>query len=177
MRRILVVTVLALILPSTLPAQWREDGKPVPDTSWRKSEGEFAVMLILTDKPDEFFAAWETKSPGVSVSSTELAKRGSPVMGVVVFRGCSPSDQGLCDATVTYTVLRPDGTIYGGPQEGELWVGKTPPKDELQLSMGNMGVVIEPKDPLGRYVMRAEVRDRVAKKTIRLEQHFDAVEK
>jgi hypothetical protein len=178
MRQILVIAALALIWPSMLLAQWRENDKSVPDTSWRKSEGDFGVMLIFTDKPDEFFSVWETRTPGVSVSSAELVKRGSPILGVVVFTGCSPTPQGLCDATVTYTVFKPDGTVYGGPQEGELWVGKPPPtKDEIQLSMANMGVVIEPKDPLGRYMMRAEVRDRVANKTIRLEQHFDAVEK
>ena len=176
--RILVLTAFGLSLSTPLMAQWKEGGAPVPDTSWRKSEGNFAAMLVLTDKPEEFFAAWETNAPGVSISETAVVKRGSPVMGVVVFTGCSPNEKGLCDATVVYTLLKPDGTVYGKPQEGELWIGKQPPPQHvLQLSLGNLGIVIEPEDPLGRYRMRAEVRDRVSGKTLHLERPFDAIDK
>jgi hypothetical protein len=176
--RILVLAAFGLISPTLLRAQWNEGGAPVPNTSWRKSEGDFGAMLVLTDKPDEFFRAWETETPGASIAATEVARRGSPVVGVVVFTGCAPNENGLCDATVVYTVIKPDGTVYDKPQEGELWIGKRPPaKYVLQLSLGNMGVVIEPEDPLGRYLMHAEVRDRVSGKVLHLERHFDAIEK
>lgn len=176
LRRILLVAAFLLLVPSILPAQWNTDGAPVPDTSWRKSDGDFGAMLLLTDKPDEFFAAWETKSPGVSMSETAVAKRGSPIVGVVVFTGCAPAKDGLCDSTVTYNVFKPDGTVYGEQQAGELWTGKPPPpKNGIQLSIGNMGIVLEPGDPLGTYVMRAEVHDRVSKKTLRLERKFEGL--
>lgn len=178
MRRLLAVASLMLLGSPLLLAQWNTDGVPVPDSPWRKSDGDFGAMLVLTDKPDEFFAAWETKSPGVSLSETVVAKRGLPVLGVVLFTGCAPAGEGFCDATVTYTVYKPDGTVYGKPQEGELWTGKKPPqKNELQLSIGNMGMVLDPGDPLGTYVMRAEVHDRVSKKTLRLERQFEGVER
>jgi len=174
----LLAAALGLISSTALVAQWNQGGAPVPDTSWHKSDGDFGAMLILTDKPDEFFAAWETDTPGVPISETETVRRGSPVMGVVVFTGCAPNEKGLCDATVVYTLLKPDGTVYGSPHEAELWIGKQPPpRNLIQLSLGNLGVVIEPEDPLGRYLMQAEVRDRVSGKTLRLERHFEAVEK
>lgn len=176
--RVVLTAALGLISSTALMAQWNEGGAPVPDTPWRKSDGDFGAMLVLTDKPDEFFAAWETETPGVSISETETVRRGSPVMGVVVFTGCAPNEKGLCDATVVYTLLKPDGTAYDKPQESELWIGKQPPpRYQLQLSLGNLGVVIEPEDPLGRYRMRAEVRDRVSGKTLGLERYFDAVKK
>jgi hypothetical protein len=178
LRRILAFAALSLLTSPILLAQWKTDDTPVPDTSWRKSDGDFGVMLVLTDKPEEFFAAWETKSPGVSMSETAVAKRGSPIVGVILFTGCAPTGEGLCNSTVTYTVFKPDGTVYGQQQEGELWTGKRPPpKNEIQLSVGNMGIVLEPGDPLGTYVMRAEVRDRVSQKTIRLERQFEGVER
>jgi hypothetical protein len=178
MRGKLVVAALALLGTPFLLAQWKTDGAPVPDTSWRKSAGDFGAMLVLTDQPEEFFAAWETRSPGVSMSETAVAKRGSPIVGVVLFTGCAPTGEGLCNSTVTYTVFKPDGTAYGQQQEGELWTGKQPPpKNEIQLSVGNMGIVLEPGDPLGKYIMRAEVRDHVSQKTIRLERHFEGVER
>lgn len=177
MRKILLVAGLALLWPAISPAQWKIDDSPVPDQTWRKSDGDFGVMLVLTDKPGEFFAAWEKPTSGVSMSEALTASRGAPIMGVVLFTGCAVNKSGDCDATVTYTVLKPDGTIYGDAPEGELWIGKRPPaRNELQLSIGNMGVRIEPGDPLGRYTMRAEVRDRIAGKTLRLERTFDVVE-
>ncbi|MEO7420376.1 MAG: hypothetical protein ABI163_25185 [Thermoanaerobaculia bacterium] len=177
MRGILTVAALALLGTPLLLAQWKTDGAPLPDTPWQKSDGDFGAMLVLTDRPEEFFAAWETKGPGVSMSETVNAKRGLPIVGVVLFTGCAPTREGLCNSTVTYTVFKPDGTVYGQQQEGELWTGKQPPpKNEIQLSVGNMGIVLEPADPLGTYVMRAEVQDRVSQKTIRLERHFKGVE-
>lgn len=178
LRPILAVAVLALLASPVLLAQWKTDDAPVPDTAWRKSDGDFGAMLVLTDKPEELFAAWETKSPGVSMSETVVAKRGLPIVGVVLFTGCAPTGEGLCNSTVTYTAFKPDGAVYGKPQEGELWIGKQPPpKNEIQLSVGNMGIVLEPGDPLGTYVMRAEVHDRVSQKTIRLERQFEAMER
>ena len=46
----------------------------------------------------------------------------------------------------------------------------------MQLSVGNMGIVIDPDDPLGTYKVIAEVVDKVAKKTILLERTFTAIE-
>ncbi len=178
MRGALVVATLAFLGTPALQAQWKTDGAPVPDTSWRKSDGDFGAMLVLTDRPEEFFAAWETESPGVAMSETVSAKRGLPIVGVVLFTGCAPDREGLCNSTVTYSVLKPDGTPYGEQQKAELWTGKRPPrKNEIQLSVGNMGIVLEPGDPLGTYVMRAEVHDLVSKKTLRLERPFAGVER
>ena len=157
--------------------QWKEDGKVVPDRPWVKSAGEFGAKLVLTDKPEEFFAAWEKPGAVVSTSEANSTKRGQPIVAVVVFTGCAADKRGFCDATVRYTAFKPDGTAYGKPQDGELWSGKpAPPRDQLQLSVGNMGIVIEPQDPLGLYTVRAEVNDKIAKRKLELERTFTAVE-
>ena len=67
MRRL---AVILLIFAFSLPvsAQWRENGKPVPDTAWSKSDGDFGAMFAFTDKPDELYAAWEKSGPGVTWS-------------------------------------------------------------------------------------------------------------
>jgi hypothetical protein len=177
MLRIFLVAALALSCSGSLTAQWMQDGKPMAETSWSKADGELAAMLHLTDNPEKLFADWETESAGVSFSGAELTKRGEVIGGVVVFRGCAPSEKGFCNLTATYTLFKPDGTVYDEPVEAEVWIDKPPPpRNDLQLGMGSYCVVIEPGDPLGRYRMQAEVRDHVAGKTIRLERHFDAVE-
>jgi hypothetical protein len=171
------VFVLFGLAISLAVGQWKEDGKVVPDRPWAKSAGDLGAKLVLTDKPDEFFAAWQKPGAVVATSEANVAKRGVPIVAVVIFTGCAADKRGLCDATVRYTAFKPDGAPYGNPQDGELWSGKpAPPRDQLQLSIGNMGIVIEPTDPLGVYKVRAEVYDKIAKRKLELERTFTAVE-
>jgi hypothetical protein len=156
--------------------QWQENGRKVPDKPWSKSDGSLGVMLVLTDKPDEFYANWAHGMKSPPPFEKAVARRGAPLVGVVIFTGCAGNDKGNCDAGVTYVVLKPDGAVYGKPEVGELWAGKpAPPPGGLQLGVGNIGVVIEPKDALGTYTIRAEIEDRVAKKKLLLERTFEAV--
>ena len=165
--------VLAVLL---LAAGWKEHGKPVPDTAWAKSDGDFGAMLVFTDKPDALFAAWEKSGPAVLMSATPDAVRGVPIVAVIFFSGCAADEHGQCQATVRFTAQGPDGKPYGQPLTGDLWVAKPPPgKDQMQLSAGNMGIVIEPADPLGIYTVKAEIADQVGKKTMILERTFTAV--
>src|SRR5688572_2855014 len=86
-----VGTAVAIVLCSTLLciAEWRVNGKPVPDTSWARSSGDFGAQLVFTDKPDELFAAWEKSGPAVLLSETPKATRGAPIVAVIFFTGCS----------------------------------------------------------------------------------------
>lgn len=170
---------LILVLGSIGPiaAQWREDGKVVPDQPWAKSSGEFGAQLVFTDKPDELFAAWEKPGLAVLFSGTATAQRGKPIVGVIFFSGCAADARGMCQVTVRFTAYTPDGKPWGAPVDGELWLDKPPPdKGQMQLSVGNMGIVVEPEDPLGVYKVRAEIVDKIAKKTMVLERTFTAVE-
>ena len=164
MRLLRIVLVAALALPCSCRVM-------------AQSEGGLGATLYLTDKPEKLFADWETPSPGVTLSSTGTARRGELIAGVIVFTACAPTEKGFCDVTVTYTLFKPDGTLYDEPMKSEVWIGKPPPpRNGLQLGVGSFCVVIEPEDPLGRYRMQAEVRDRVSGKTLRLERYFSAVE-
>jgi hypothetical protein len=175
--RFRVASVLTFISIVSATAEWKENGKVVPDKPWAKSAGEFGAQLVLTDKPAELFAAWEKPGPAVLYSETASAKRGLPIVAVIFFTGCATDDKGLCHASVRFTAYSPDGKPYGHPQDGELWLSKPrPEKGQMQLSVGNMGIVIEPDDPLGVYKVKAEVLDKIAKNTMVLERTFTALE-
>ena len=175
--KVCAATIMILLSTGQVAAQWKENGKLILDKPWVKSNGEFGAQLVLTGKPDELFAAWEKPGPTVVYSETATGKRGAPIVAVIFFAGCSPNDRGTCEASVRFTASTPDGKPWGDPQDGELWVGKPPPpKGQMQLSVGNMGIVIDSGDPLGVYKVRAKVVDKVAKKTIVLERLFTAVE-
>jgi hypothetical protein len=154
-------------------AQWRVNGEVVADTAWRKAWGDHGAMLQLTDRPEELFAAWEIPAAAVATSTTEIAKRGEPIVGVVLFSGCTPNSAGVCDAEAYFQVFKPDGSPYGAEEQVEVWIGKSPPAaGQLQLSVGAMGVRIEPQDPKGTYVMRARLRDKVSQAEVVLTRTF-----
>lgn len=164
-------------MPLASAETWIEGGKAVPDSAWAKSDGDFGAELVFTDKPDDLFAAWETVGPGVAISETSEAVRGTPIVGVIFFSGCGANANGTCDVTVMFTAEGPDGKTWGEPLEGELWVNKPRPnKGQLQLGVDNMGVIIEPHDKLGTYKVRAEITDKVTNKKMVLERTFTAVD-
>jgi hypothetical protein len=164
-------------LSAAAAGEWRVDGKIVPENAWSKSDDGFGARLILTDKPEELYATWQKQGAAVLFSETGRATRGLPLVAVIFFTGCAQDERGLCESTVRFTAFSPDGKPYGHPQGGDLWVRKRPPaKDGIQLGDANMGIVIEPKDPLGDYKVRAEIQDRIGKKTLVLERSFTAAE-
>jgi len=164
-------------MPLLLGGTWKENGKPVPDTAWAKSDGDFGAELVFTDKPDELFAAWEKPGPVVYYSQTPTAFRGIPIVGVVFFTGCATDNNGNCQASVRFTATTPDGKPWGKPVDGELWINKPPPGEgQMQLSLGNMGIVIDPGDPLGVYKVKAEIIDTIDKRKMVLERSFTAME-
>ena len=171
-------TILCCLVSLSLcGGAWMENGKPVADTAWAKSAGDFVAQLVFSDTPNDTFKKGDKPEPAALLSGTTKAMRGAPIVAVVYFAGCAPNAKGNCEATVRYTAQGPDGKPWSDPIEGELWVDKPPPgKGQMQLSVKNMGIVIEPTDALGVYKVRAEIDDKVAKKKMVLEKEFTAVE-
>jgi len=160
-------------LVATSHGQWRENGKPVPDTAWRKAWGDFGAMLHLTDQPDELFAAWEKPGARVPVSVIEKAERGAPIAGVIFFTGCTPNAAGHCETSATFQVFKPDGSAYSDEQTAELWSERPPPDGELQLGIAAIGMRIEAQDPGGTYTVRARLLDRVSNSEVKLAKTFE----
>jgi hypothetical protein len=171
-------TILCCLVSLSLcGGAWKENGKPVPDTAWAKSDGDFVAQLVLSDTPNDTFKKGDKPEPAALLSGTRKVLRGTPIVAVVYFAGCAPDAKGNCDATVRFTAQAPDGKPWSDPIEGELWLNKLPPgKGQMQLSVKNMGILIETGDALGVYKVRADIEDKVAKKKLVLEREFTAVE-
>ncbi len=154
-----------------------ENGTTVSNKPWIKTDGDFGAMLVFTGKPDELFASWNETRPGVHVSQTGIAVRGAPIVAVIFFSGCGADEKGRCDLVARFTTTTPAGKLWGKPVDADLWVGLPPPTGtNLQLSHGNLGIVIDPGDDLGVYTVKAEIKDRVTGKGMVLERQFTAVE-
>ena len=171
-----IVTLAVGFAIGSVWAQWRENGKIIEDTPFRKSAGKFGAMLLLTAKPDEFFEQWN-KPPSPSykpkIETLSEARRGDTVVAVVLFIGCAQDKSGNCDTEVDYRVLKPDGSLYGEQADAELWKRQPPPEGSIQAGLGYLAFRIEPDDPLGQYTLEALVRDKVAKVKLVLKETLD----
>ncbi len=169
-----LLAAAAIALPAPAGAQWFRDGARAPDQPWSKSEGNFGAMLLLSNEPDEFLDNWVQRTPGVRISTTRTARRGSPLAPFILFVGCMEDDQGGCHASFDIDVSKPDGTSLFRTPDLELWQRKPAPAEgTLGLSVGYAEIAVGDDDPLGRYLVRAEVRDEVAGITLTLEQGFE----
>lgn len=148
-----------------------------PDSERSKSENGFQAVLMLSDRPDEVLQAWSGSRPIVPVETAESVPRGVPIVAFVFFTGCRADENGMCNASADFTILRPDGSVYESFGDRDLWKGKpAPPDGTLRLSAEYVGAVIEPDDPLGAYEVLVSVHDLNAGTTLDLRQVFLATE-
>jgi hypothetical protein len=146
------------------------------DSPATREAGDFGAMLLLTTEPDRFLKSWHRPEEEISLRSAVSVRRGAPIVAFVIFRGCQADASGLCQSSVDFRVLKPDGSEYLSFENRDLWRAKpAPPEGAVQVSAEHLGVVIEPADPLGPYEVQVVVRDEVANVSLKLSRTFDAV--
>ena len=170
----LLVTSFCLTLASPAYSQWFRDGVRTPDQPWSKSRGDFGAMLLLSDEPGEFLDNWSRRTPGVSIRTTRTAHRGVPLAPFILFIGCTEDTEDVCNASFDLQVLKPDGSDFFQTNDLELWRGKQGPTlGTLGLGVGYTEIDVASDDPLGRYLVRAHIRDTNADISFSLEQSFN----
>ena len=139
------------------------------------ADAGISANLYVTADGRELFHAWETNpAGGFSVVPVKVANRGDFLAAVILFKECAPGPDGNCNALVDITAYDPTGKVYGKFEGEELWVGKPAPKPgHTQLSVGYMGLVIEPSDPPGQYKVIATARDLVSGREATSEATFE----
>jgi hypothetical protein len=174
--RSLSAVVLAISITTTASAQWLMNDRPAGDLDWAKTKGDFRAALFLSNDLQAFYEDWHRTGDPVQLSVSREAHRGKPIEAVVIFSNCKADADGLCEATIDFRVLRPDGSVYGEFKEAELWLKKPPPvKDGLQIGVRTLGIRIEPTDPDGTYRVEALVRDKVRGAALPLFEIFRVV--
>ncbi len=150
---------------------------PEPEPNWTQSKDGFSAMLLLSDAPDDVLRTWEDPDSAEPVRMAETIVRGVPIVAFVFFAGCVADEEGLCNASVDFTILRPDGSEYDRFTDRDLWKLKpAPPEGMLRLSAEYVGVVIEAQDPLGEYEIQVSVHDLVGGTTLDLSRPFTAID-
>ena len=169
--------LVCLLCCSLAFAGWEKNGFAALSTEWSKSKRGFAAALLLTAEPEDVLRDWNAPGGEVPVRTTEVVPRGVPIVAFVFFAGCRADRNGLCDASIDFTILKPDGSEYNRFMDRDLWKQKpAPPDGMLRLSAEYVGVVIEPSDPLGEYTFNVTVHDLNAGTSLELSRAFTATE-
>jgi hypothetical protein len=105
-RQIAIAMALSLI-SFVATGQWWSGDKKVPDEPWRKSNGKFGAMLLLTPDFESFLKEW--KNPDVpTIKITDSAHRNNRLDAAIIFTGCA-AREGNCNVVVDFFVNKPDG--------------------------------------------------------------------
>lgn len=173
--RLLAVCVL---LPIAAWAGWiSKSGEPLPDTDSRKAVGDFGVQLLLVRDEKALIKNWNTPSETVEMTPTDTVEVNGAIHAFIVFSGCARDKEGRCSVAVRFKVTKPDGSVYGETPPMEVWYLKPAPRGHfLELSADYLKIVIEPKDPVGRYRIEAQVRDNNSRVVIPLSTSFSVTD-
>ncbi|OLE55301.1 MAG: hypothetical protein AUG51_03835 [Acidobacteria bacterium 13_1_20CM_3_53_8] len=154
------VALLSLILIAAQPSfgQWQRNGERTEDEAARKSVKGFGAHLILVERPREFVDMWQRpETPNIETISS--VKPNQPFGAFILFAGCKPNSAGVCDCEVDFDVYKPDGSLYAERKGLELWKQHAPPPQNLQLSVANLVLRMSAHDPVGKYKVKATIRD------------------
>jgi hypothetical protein len=159
---------------STNDGAWKDtNGKPAPNTEFRKSVKGFGGWLLVTPDQD-----WEEKwnTPSVVTprfNEADTVKMGGRIFVLIFFANPALGPDGtatvLCDLEVerpnkTYSVQQKDVDCYKGPLSG--------PAQSVYLSFPVIGFVGEAGDPPGRWIVRVTLKDKHRGVEVPLRTHF-----
>jgi len=161
--------------PLTEKKGWLQDGKPVPDSEYRKSMHGFGAQLLVIDD-DSLFENWDKpETPNLSITDTAI--RNQPVFVIFLFINPGTDNSSNANVNAEVTIKSPDGKIYGHFKDMEIWQRAYPfPVNTIQLAVGNLGIKIEDDEPLGRYTIEAKIYDKIKDITLNLKNEFTAKE-
>jgi hypothetical protein len=170
MKKLILILLFALSAPLVAQSAWvGEDGKPIADTESMRSDGNFGVQLVLTPDENQFRQMWNASTP--KLSSANSVRRGSSLAAMLIFSGCAPNKDGVCDVVAEFILESPDGkkTPAG---EGIVWSSAPLQEGFLQLGLASMKAGFDSKDTLGNYKVIANVKDKIAGRTLQLTAGF-----
>jgi hypothetical protein len=171
MKIVSLIIFLLLIVASSSYAQWKKGNERVEDASDRKSVNGFGGHLIVVENPREFIEEWiKLETPQIKTATN--VKRGVVLGAFVLFAGCKPDGQGVCNSEVDYTIYRPDGSLRDERKGQPLWKEQAPPAQNIQLSSAILAFRLEKNDPPGEYKVKAKLSDLNADVSIELETKF-----
>jgi len=167
-----VLLFFVLSLPLVAQGAWIDlSGKPLPDTESMRSDGTFGVQLVLTPDDKQFRQAWDSTTSIPVLSGTNSVRLGSSVAAVLIFHGCSPNVAGVCDVVSEFFLEGPDG-VKTSAGDGPVWSTAPLQGGRLQLGRASLTVGFDANEPVGNYLVIANVNDKVSGRALSLVARF-----
>ena len=165
--------LFALSVPLITQGAWIDSsGKPLAETESMRSDGDFAVQVVLTPDDKQFRQIWSVTKGTPKLSSTNAVRVGSSVAAVLIFHGCSPNTAGACDVASEFILVGPDGAKIpagGGP----VWSSVPLQGGLLQLGLTSINIGFDKNDPVGNYKVIVNVKDKISGHTLGLIARFE----
>jgi len=154
------------------PEGWHDqNGKMVKNSDNIKMQNGFGAQLWVISN-ENFFEEWKKpETPKMNIIKTAI--RNKPVFAVIFFASAGVNEKGESDVTFDFLLKNPNGGVYAEQKGMEAWVNKkSAPAGQIQLAIQDVGIVIEDKDPAGKYRFEAVVHDNIKKVSLPLVYEF-----
>ena len=156
--------MLALAIALAAPAAAQPDVVlDLPAEARAEQRGLF-IGIVTTADFEAFGRAWIEGGAQLRSAVTQRAVRGHDLVTVILFQDCRPAADGKCNLTGRFTYLRPDGSEYGALDQ-DVWTEAPNSRGGVMVAFGP-SLNVDPPDPMGRWTLRAEIRDNVRGVTV-----------
>jgi len=154
---------------------WSKDGELTENTENIKAEKGFGAQLWLIDD-EKFFDDW-LKPETPRIRPVKSIKRNKPIFAIVLFVNPGLNEKNYANVTCDVLIKDPNGNVYEDAKDIEVWQNKPMhAKNQVQLAVSNVGIIIEDDDPLGKYAVEAIVKDNIKNVRLPLYQEFETIE-
>ena len=172
MKKLALLSVLCT--PFIATHVWADtDGKSAPTTpvstpAKTTASSLTAHIVIVPSDGQDVRKNWNGAKPKI----TDAVSQGSAISILIAFSDCAPNAKGLCDVSVEFFVVSPDGVKKPGGS-GAVWSAApfSIPNVSL-LGQASLTAGFDKTDPVGDYKVLANVTDKVSGKVLHLSQNF-----
>lgn len=156
--------------------QWRDkQGNIVKPSNSMKSKDGFGVQLLSVDEKS-FFKVWNTPSETVDIDVIDTIHKNTELIFPILFGGCKTDKNYTCHIVSDFLILAPDGSRYTDIKQMHIFDAKPYPNHALNVSNEYIKIIIEKKDLLGEYKVKAHVTDTIRKIDLDVERVFTVVD-
>jgi hypothetical protein len=140
-------------------------------------QDDFIVTMMIIGNYEDVIKQEEERKIALKFKSKSKIKKGDAADIVFDILGCSPNRNGFCEIYADVTCFDPNQKIYFEAKNMPLSVGTIKPKKNMFfLSDASLKFRAKKKDLLGKYSMKARVKDKISDKKVDLAIQFDIVD-
>lgn len=168
MKKIALLSILCTPLLAT--HVWAEtNGKTAPTTPSSTSTNNLSAHIVIVHGDgQEARKNWNS----ANAKTADSVSQGSTISTLIAFSNCTPNAKGICDVSVEFFVVSPDGVKKPGGS-GAVWSGAPfSVPNVLLLGQASLTASFDNTDPIGDYKVLANVTDKVSGKVLHLSQNF-----